>query len=471
MGKTYINIQTKEVLNMEVVESLKSNAMLKVKPELWTEWDFQKNNELGFDIYKMTKGSNREVWWISESCNHPWRTAIKSRKNGSNCPYCAKSNPKTLKGFNDMWTTNIELSNQLLNPEDGYKYTQFSSKRLDWKCLNCNEVNKNKKISDINIYGLSCKRCADGISIPEKVMREILIQLKVKFKYDTPFNWSDNKRYDFFLSDYNYLIEMHGKQHEDGGFESVGGKSLEEEKENDRYKHQLAMMNGVDKYIVIESFKSDIDYLKNSILCSEFVSLFNLSNIDWIEVHKNSQKSISIDCLDMWNSGIKDIESIASKLYIHREMVRRYLKQWSNLGECDFNLHDKRKNKILQIDTQGDIIKEWDSVGRIALEFEGSNNLRHNINKVLFGVEETAYGYKWKMLDDRITAHHIKEVVKLDRDGNFLDCYSSIVHASVVNDIKNMSGISQCCNGKRQYAGGFKWAYKEDYESNYSKIS
>jgi len=44
---TYINIQTGEALDMKHVESLKDNAMLKIKPELWCEWDFEKNGQFG----------------------------------------------------------------------------------------------------------------------------------------------------------------------------------------------------------------------------------------------------------------------------------------------------------------------------------------------------------------------------------------------------------------------------------------
>ncbi|MDC6267367.1 hypothetical protein [Lysinibacillus fusiformis] len=51
---TYINIQSGEALDMKHVESLKDNAMLKHSPHLFEEWDFEKNVELGIDVYKIT---------------------------------------------------------------------------------------------------------------------------------------------------------------------------------------------------------------------------------------------------------------------------------------------------------------------------------------------------------------------------------------------------------------------------------
>lgn len=61
---TYVNIQTGKVLNMERVASLKDNALLKIRPDLWCEWDFEKNDELDLDIWKMTKATTKSTWWI-----------------------------------------------------------------------------------------------------------------------------------------------------------------------------------------------------------------------------------------------------------------------------------------------------------------------------------------------------------------------------------------------------------------------
>lgn len=44
----------KPVFNKTI--KLADNAMLKARPELFDEWCFEKNDELGFDIYKVTKG-------------------------------------------------------------------------------------------------------------------------------------------------------------------------------------------------------------------------------------------------------------------------------------------------------------------------------------------------------------------------------------------------------------------------------
>lgn len=61
-----------------------------INNELIGEWNFEKNNELGFYPDKLTLGSNKKVWWI---CNfgHEWDATISSRYyERCGCPICAK---------------------------------------------------------------------------------------------------------------------------------------------------------------------------------------------------------------------------------------------------------------------------------------------------------------------------------------------------------------------------------------------
>ena len=61
------------------------NILTKKNPEYIKEWDFEKNDSLGFSIEKLTTGSNEKVWWKCTN-GHEWITSIKSRTNGSLCP-------------------------------------------------------------------------------------------------------------------------------------------------------------------------------------------------------------------------------------------------------------------------------------------------------------------------------------------------------------------------------------------------
>lgn len=103
--------------------------------ELMAEWNWEKNNELGFDPETLTLGSHKNVWWKC-SYGHEWQATISNRTIGRGCPYCAGK--KVLKGFNDLQTVNPALAKEWnyekdngLTPED---VTPSSNRKVWWKC-------------------------------------------------------------------------------------------------------------------------------------------------------------------------------------------------------------------------------------------------------------------------------------------------------------------------------------------------
>lgn len=389
-----ININNENGRVFDVSVELKDNAMLKVRPDLFDEWDFVKNDELGLDIYKVTKGtnkiawwicldcessydispklrcnqnqncpycrgyrvnhtnslsslapniasqwhpernenktphdvtcsSNQKVWWIGE-CGHEWKTAISHRYRGRGCPYCTASNPKTIKGFNDMWTTNPMIAKLLLNPEDGFKYSNRSNKKVDWKCP-CGEIIKNKSVNDTQRRGLSCPICSDGFSYPSKLMYSLLKELNIEFEWEKSFDWLNGKRFDFYLSSYDLIIEMHGGQHYERGFENMGGRTLEEEQENDRYKRKIALANKIENYVEIDSRKSEFEFIKRNIINSDLTNIFDLSNVDWDKVYMNSLKSFKIEIISLWNKG-ENKKGIMKELKVSKSTVDKVLR-------------------------------------------------------------------------------------------------------------------------------------------------
>lgn len=421
-----INIQNSQTLDWDRVETLKDNAMLKVKPELWAEWDFEKNDGLGFDVWGLTYGSRKKVWWLCPKCkssydmlvkerttdkqncpycvgsrvnhtnslaslnptlakewhptknkktphevtagsskkawwlgecDHEWEAAIKSRNLGRLCPFCY--GVETLVGFNDMWTTDPEQAKLLLHSEDGYKYRKSSNVRVDWKCF-CGFIIRDKSINKIADRGLSCPKCKDGVSYPEKIMINLLNSLGVFFVYQKTFEWSNSKRYDFYITSLKIIIETHGKQHYEE-YDRGERRTLEEEQANDKYKHEMAIANGIEpeNYIVIDCRRSNLNWIKNSILNSRLAELFDLSGVDWKEIHKQSITSIVRSVCKDWNDGEHRLEVLARKYSLHTETIRRYLKNNNiNVANSEFGIHGSAY-KVVQLDEQGNFIKIW----------------------------------------------------------------------------------------------------------------
>ena len=103
--------------------------------QLMTEWDWEKNNELGYNPNQMLRYSNKRVWWKCQN-GHKWESIICNRTKGRGCPYCAGQ--KVVIGYNDLQTINPILSqewnhekNNGLTPAD---VMPNSNKKVWWKC-------------------------------------------------------------------------------------------------------------------------------------------------------------------------------------------------------------------------------------------------------------------------------------------------------------------------------------------------
>jgi hypothetical protein len=88
------------------------------------------------DGFKYSAGaSSVKVDWF---CNlhgvyYAWSTTIVSRTNMmSGCGVC--SNQVVLRGVNDLATTHPDLCKELVNPEDGFRYSAGSGVRVEWFC-------------------------------------------------------------------------------------------------------------------------------------------------------------------------------------------------------------------------------------------------------------------------------------------------------------------------------------------------
>lgn len=99
-------------------------------------------------------GASCDITVINKFCNHKFTTKASYILNGEcKCPYC--SGKKVLVGFNDLWTTHPEVAKMLKNPEDGYKVTYNSGKKLEWICSDCGSPCTKVVYSVVN-SGLKC---------------------------------------------------------------------------------------------------------------------------------------------------------------------------------------------------------------------------------------------------------------------------------------------------------------------------
>lgn len=474
----YINIQTGEKLDLNIINNLTDNAMLKHSPHLFEEWDFEKNDKLGLDIYKVTKGSkmkinficrkchshhtamptnkirskmciycrgfktnhtnslsslrpdladewhptlnrvltpndvtcgyDKKAWWLGK-CGHEWDARVSDRTRGANCPICA--NKRIIINENDLWSTHPNIAVLLKDSSIGYKYHHGSTFCADWICRNCGIEINNREIRIIVKKGLPCVNCSDGFSLPEKMMSAVLSQLNIKFNSQKSFSWSRNKRYDFYISNLNMIIETHGAQHSVNPYKN--GRSIKEEQINDELKRSMAIENNINTYIEIDCRNNDFDYIKKSILKSNLSQFLHLKNVKWEEIYKKSFSSLVKEVCNIYQSTTLTQTEIAKELNISSTTVIRYLKIGAKMGIVDYTPYSERgifssgklnKKKIVQL-KDDELIKEW----------------------------------------------------------------KSITEASEAMELKNLSSISTACKYNNKTVKGFNWMYKEDYEKMISK--
>lgn len=171
------------------------------------------------------------------------------------CPYCeGRAMPDTLeianrckeKGYT-LLTEYKTLQDKVLIRHDkcgfiwGIKPYRFY-KELDGDCPNCNR----------------------HISKGERRIMEYLEKNHIPYKREHSFEWQTHKayRYDYYISDYNLIIEFHGIQHyEETNFLH---SSLETNQKHDKIKMEEALLNGYNYLVIPYTHYSKISDILNN---------------------------------------------------------------------------------------------------------------------------------------------------------------------------------------------------------------
>lgn len=279
---------------------------------------------------------NYRGWYECKTCGqqkHSSRADFNRYKMvcSNGCHGSLKNLNEVIKGVDDLATTHPHLLIYLVDKEIAKMIKLGSGKLIQMKCPICG-LEKNMKPYVLYKQGFGCSNCSDGVSYPEKFIANLLKSLGIAFAKEYSL---DNKKtkYDFYISSMNLIIETHGIQHYE---RSMGGRTVEEEKANDKYKHELALSKGIKHYIVLDCRHSEMEWIKQSILDSELSTLFNLQEIDWITIARQSEKSLIKEIADYYNEYGGLLKEVASHFNIGTTSASRYLKKATKLGFCNW---------------------------------------------------------------------------------------------------------------------------------------
>ena len=135
--------------------------------------------------------------------------------NGRECPYCNYDNAsKRHRLSSDEAEQRIaHLKGRLLNKQD---YTNRFERNLMIECAYCGTPFVTSLVLFTQHGGQMCPNCKDTESIGERQIRNYLESNNIAFEQEKWFSDCRDVKplpFDFYLPDYNMLIEFDGKQH------------------------------------------------------------------------------------------------------------------------------------------------------------------------------------------------------------------------------------------------------------------
>ncbi len=214
-------------------------------------------------------GSHKNLKWqcLNSKCDEVFEACWANIQTGYGCPYCAG---KKAGKNNCLATKRPDLiiewhptKNSDLTP---YNVTYGSEKYIWWKCLECGHEWKATPNNRTNI-NCNCPECNKPKG--EKEVNKILCLYNIFFipqkEFDGLLGLGDgNLSYDFYLPNYNLLIEYQGEQHEKyvPGLHKSKNK-FKQQQEHDKRKKEYALKHNIN---LLEIWYYDFDNIEEILL-------------------------------------------------------------------------------------------------------------------------------------------------------------------------------------------------------------
>ena len=222
-----------------------------LKEPLNKYWDWEKNELNPYLIYK---GSRNKIWIKCDKVDYheSYKIACNNFYKGDRCPYCNhKKGYLHLKdSFGYLYPQRAKYWSKN-NKKSPFEVAPKSNDKYKFICQECGEeFETSPNTSVLKNRSVKCKNC--NSSKGEQRIKEWLIDNNIKFEQQKTFKYligagNGLLSYDFYLPQYNLLIEYQGKQHEK--FVERFHKSEEDfiiQKEHDRRKKKYTKDNNIE---------------------------------------------------------------------------------------------------------------------------------------------------------------------------------------------------------------------------------
>lgn len=487
-GCKYCTGENRAQGHMDTIESIKEKLFKKYGDE----YELVDTEYLGHE-HKMNF-----IHHLKDGRSHTLYSTIGRVMSDCKCVVC--HGKQVAKGFNDIATLDPEIASWFANKEETYIYTCHSNVKIEFICPTCghhlkkslNQVSKDRDVR--------CPVCKDGISYPNKLMYNIMLQIKDRFDFLDreyqpewcKFPFRDYERqgiYDIYfgINGQRYIIEMDGALHyKDNGLSDL---TIEDSQYIDKQKDKLAINNNI---LIIridcnyDSREDRYEYIKHNILLSILKDILPLDLVDFDEANRRSQQSLLVETCKMWDEGYK-VSDIIKAIGVHPCRVPEYLKAGQKYGLChnysarESNIRSQGK-KVVCVNTKeifatirdAEIFYEINGIGNCCEGKTHSAGKHKETKEKLFWLfyedyEKMSKNDIEKFLSDKITYEMTnnkfgKPVVCITTGEQFM----TAMEASRKYKISD-GGIRLCCQGKMDTSGrlddgtSLRWVYWEDY--------
>lgn len=203
-------------------------------------WDYSLNVD---DPWKISKNSCRTVWIKCDKTNYHGSYDITCNSFTSNkrCPFCSRKRIHKLDSVGTLYPDVFKVWSEE-NKKSPYEYLPHSSKNAWWKCPEGLHDDYMRSIDISKSCNFRCPKC--NVSKGELNIANFLNKNNILYQRQKMFDnliglGNGSLSYDFYLPDYNLLIEYQGQFHDGKGNEYMK-QNLKKQQEHDRRKRKYA---------------------------------------------------------------------------------------------------------------------------------------------------------------------------------------------------------------------------------------
>lgn len=208
------------------------------------EYYEQELDKIGYKMIKDAPQSYRQVHIYDEN-GYKYRATFPNLKNGSTPIKFHKQNPYTIENMK-LYIKDNDIP-AILIEDNNMKHFDVRTHYLRFSCVECGKEYKATWEQIIFRHRYRCEYCSKIQSKYEYFVEQYLLEKNVKFIKQKRYSDCKNIRslpFDFYLQDYNYIIEVQGYQHY---YENVVfHETLEHRKAIDKIKEDYCRDNDIE---------------------------------------------------------------------------------------------------------------------------------------------------------------------------------------------------------------------------------